>query len=170
VLPGENQANKGASANMNVKPKQNVSRISISLQERVLKELDNMVHDCGYESRSQAITEMINRQLAEHKTRLDNSVMVGTINLVYDHSVHGLQKKLTDLQHKYIDEIISALSVNLVDAQTLGVILVQGPAKKLKTIADQMTTCKGVSNGQLLMSAAIMPPLHPLPGKRKISL
>ena len=143
--------------------RQNVRRISISLQEKVVNELDKMVRDSGFESRSQAISEMINRQVAEYKTRLDDSVMVGTINLVYDHSVHGLQKKLTDIQHSYIDEVISSLYVNLVDAQTLGVILVQGPAKKLKMIADKMVSCKGVSTGQLLMSAAIMPPLHPLP-------
>lgn len=126
-----------------------------------------MVEACGFESRSQAISEMINRQVAQHKTELDDSVMVGTINLVYNHSVPGLQKKLTDLQHKYIDEVISSLNVNLMDAQTLGVILVQGPAKRLKLIADKMITCKGVSTGQLLMSAAIMPPLHPLPGNKR---
>jgi len=152
---------------MDTRVRQNVSRISISLQEKVLNDLDKMVRDCGFESRSQAISEMINRQVAAHKTQLDDSVMAGTINLVYDHSVRGLQKKLTDLQHKYIDEVISTLNVNLVDAQTLGVILVQGPAKKLKMIADKMASCKGVSTGQLLMSAAIMPPLHPLPKTKK---
>ena len=148
---------------MDMRVRQNVSRISVSLQEKVLQELDEMVEACGFVSRSQAISEMINREIAKHKTELDDSIMVGTINLVYDHSVRGLQKELTGLQHKYIDEIISTLNVNLVDAQTLGVILVQGPAKKLKMIADRMISCKGVSTGQLLMSAAIMPPLHPLP-------
>lgn len=148
---------------MDARVRNTVTRISVSLQERVLHELDQMVEECGFESRSQAISEMINRQVAEHKTQLDDSIMVGTINLVYDHSVRGLQQKLTDLQHEYIDEVISTLNVNLVDAQTLGVILVQGPAKKLKLIADKMISCKGVSTGQLLMSAAIMPPIHPLP-------
>ena len=152
---------------MDAKVRRNVSRISISLQEKVLNDLDQMVGACGFESRSQAISEMINRDVAEHKTQLDDSVMVGTINLVYDHSVRGLQKKLTDLQHRYIDEIISSLNVNLVDEQTLGVVLVQGPAKKLKLITDKMTSCKGVTTGQLLMSAAIMPPLHPLPQRGK---
>ena len=152
---------------MDAKVRHNVSRISISLQEKVLGELDKMVEECGFESRSQAISEMINRQVAEHKTQFDDSIMVGTINLVYDHSVHGLQKKLTDLQHNYIDEVISSLNVNLIDAQTLGVVLVQGPAKRLKMIADKMISCKGVHTGQLLMSAAIMPPLHPLPEEKK---
>ena len=154
---------------MDMRVKQNVTRISISLQEKVLTEFDKMVESCGFDSRSQAITEMINRQVAEHKTTLDDSIMVGTINLVYDHSVRGLKKRLTELQHKYINEVISSLSVNLIDAQTLEVVLVQGPATKLKMIADKMTTCKGVHTGQLLMSAAIMPPLHPLPEKGNTS-
>lgn len=148
---------------MDARTRNTITRISVSLQEKVLYELDQMVEECGFESRSQAISEMINRQVAEHKTQLDDSIMVGTINLVYNHSVRGLQQKLTDLQHEYIDEVISTLNVNLVDAQTLGVILVQGPAKRLKLIADKMISCKGVSTGQLLMSAAIMPPIHPLP-------
>jgi len=155
------------SFDMDVQVKQNVSRISISLQENVLQEFDNLVSDCGFESRSQAISEMINRQVAEHKTKFDDSIMVGTINLVYNHSVRGLQKMLADIQHDNINEVISSLNVNLVDTQTLAVILVQGPAKKLKMIADSMTSCRGVHTGQLLMSAAIMPPLHPLPTQSK---
>jgi CopG family nickel-responsive transcriptional regulator len=150
---------------MDMKVKSSLSRISISIQEKVLSELDEMIQGNGFESRSQAIVEMINRQLAEHKTKIEDTIMAGTINLVYDHSVRGIKKRLTELQYKYIDEVISSLTVNLQDAQTLEVILVQGPARKLKMIADTMTSCKGVHTGKLLMSAAIMPPLHPLPNK-----
>jgi len=147
---------------MNIVPKHKVSRISISLPEQLLVELDDMVEERGFESRSQAIGEMINNQLAEHQQELGDKVMAGTINLVYDHSVPGLQNRLTHLQHIYIDEIISSLNINLIQAQTLQVILVQGPAVKLKMIADKMISCKGVLTGRLLMSTAIIPPIHPL--------
>ncbi|NNJ50103.1 MAG: nickel-responsive transcriptional regulator NikR, partial [Gammaproteobacteria bacterium] len=30
-------------------------------------------------------------------------------------------------------------------------------------IADRMITCRGIISGKLLMSAAILPQLHPLP-------
>jgi len=147
---------------MNIVPKHKVSRISISLPEQLLLELDDMVEERGFESRSQAIAEMINNQLAEHQQELGDKVMAGTINLVYDHSFPGLQNRLTHLQHIYIDEIISSLNINLIQAQTLQVILVQGPAVKLKMIADKMISCKGVLTGRLLMSTAIIPPIHPL--------
>ena len=111
----------------------------------------------------QAIADMIHHHLTEHREQLGEDIMAGTINLVYDHSIPGIQKQLSDLQHEYIDEVISALNVNLEQKQTMSVILVQGPARKLKVIADRMTTCRGVHSGKLLMSTAIIPQLHPLP-------
>ena len=140
-----------------------VARISVSLPEKLLSQLDSMVAERGFESRSQAIADMINQQLTEHRQELGQDIMAGTINLVYDHSIPGVQKHLADLQHEYIAEVISVLNVNLKHSNTLSVMLVQGPASKLKMIADRMITCRGIISGKLLMSAAIMPQLHPLP-------
>lgn len=143
--------------------KPNVSRISVSLPEPLLRELDDMVCSRGFESRSQAIAEMISERLAEHKRELGDKVMAGVITLVYDHSTPGLQKRLADLQHRYLDEVISSLHVHLMHAHTLEVMLVQGPARDLQWIADQMVTCRGVITGKLHLTAAILPPVHPLP-------
>lgn len=140
-----------------------VARISISLPETLLSQLDGMVAERGFESRSQAIADMINQELTEHRKELGQDIMAGTINLVYDHSIPGVQKHLADLQHEYIAEVVSTLNVNLKHDSTLSVMLVQGPASKLKMIADRMITCRGVISGKLLMSAAILPQLHPLP-------
>ncbi len=90
-----------------------VARISVSLPEALLQQLDDMVAERGFESRSQAIADMINQQLTDHRKELGHDIMAGTINLVYDHSIPGVQKHLADLQHEYLDEVISALNVNL---------------------------------------------------------
>jgi CopG family nickel-responsive transcriptional regulator len=148
---------------MNSIIKNNISRISVSLPERLVYELDKMGKERGFENRSQMMAEMINQQIAEHKQDIGSDIMAGTINLVYDHSIPGLKSQLSGLQHEFIDEVISSLSVNLEHAQTLEVILVQGPANRLKQIADRMICCRGVISGKLLMSTAIMPQLHPLP-------
>jgi CopG family nickel-responsive transcriptional regulator len=137
-----------------------VSRISISLPEELLIELDEMVDRRGFESRSQAIGDMINRQVIEHKREFGDEVMAGTITLLYDHSTHGLQKKLADLQHRYIDEVISSLHVHLMHHQTMEVILVQGPVLKLQMIADEMITLRGVITGRMQLMAAVIPPVH----------
>jgi CopG family nickel-responsive transcriptional regulator len=143
--------------------RQVVSRISVSLPEHLLRQLDSMVLARGFESRSQAIVEMVNQQLVEHRQQLGEGIMAGTITLVYDHSTPGLQKQLADLQHQHLSEVISSLHVHLMHAHTMEVILVQGPAQQLQHIADRMLTCRGVITGKLQLTTAIIPPLHPLP-------
>ncbi|HDZ16635.1 MAG TPA: nickel-responsive transcriptional regulator NikR [Methylophaga aminisulfidivorans] len=143
--------------------KEKVSRISISLPESLLEGLDKMVNQRGFESRSQAICDMINLQINEYRAKQGNTVMTGTVNLVYDHSVAGLQKRLHDLQFEYLDEVISSLNVNLTHTNTLSIILIQGPADRLHEIADKMITSRGVVYGRLLLNSDIIPPIHPLP-------
>jgi CopG family nickel-responsive transcriptional regulator len=138
-----------------------VSRISMSLPYALLKELDRMVGERGFISRSQAIADMLHRCLIEHKRELGDDIMVGTVTLVYDNSVPGLQKQLADLQSRHIDEVISSLHVHLVRNQTMEVILVQGPAKTLQSIADQLISRRGVISGKMHLVAALIPQLHP---------
>jgi CopG family transcriptional regulator, nickel-responsive regulator len=138
-----------------------VSRISISLPEDLLSDLDRMVEARGFESRSQAVNDMLHQFLLEHKCDQGDDVMVGIVALFYKNSVPGLQKQLADLQFQYIDEVISSLHVHLMHNQTMEVILVQGPARKLQSIADEMTSRRGVTSGKMHLIAALIPQLHP---------
>ena len=137
-----------------------VSRISVSLPEPLLWQLDDMVGQRGFLSRSQALAEMISHQVAAHKQSIGDDIMAGTITLLYDHSTPGLQKVLADLQHEHIQEVISSLHVHLMHSQTMEVILVQGPAKALQRIADEMTTKRGVISGKLQLATTLIPQLH----------
>lgn len=139
-----------------------VSRVSISLPPPLLTELDRMVESRGYDSHSQAIGEMVNYQLSEHKRTLGNEVMVGTITLLYDRTTRDLQKNLADLQYRNINEVISSLHVHLTEDQLMEVILVQGPAAKLQEVANEMITLRGIITGRLQLLAAVIPPVHPL--------
>ena len=136
-----------------------VSRISVSLPPALLDELDGMVQSRGYESRSQAIGDMVHYQLSEHKRRLGNDIMVGTITLLYDRSTRGLQKRLADTQYRNIKEVISSLHVHLTCNQMMEVVLVQGHVHKLQEIADELITQRGMLTGRLQLLAAVIPQL-----------
>ncbi|OGU43797.1 MAG: CopG family transcriptional regulator [Hydrogenophilales bacterium RIFOXYA1_FULL_63_33] len=137
-----------------------VSRISVSLPADLLTELDRMVESRGYDSRSRAIGEMVNYQLAEHKRSLGNEVMAGTLTLLYNRATRGLQGRLADIQYHHVAEVISSLHVHLNEDQMLEVILVQGPAAKLQAITHEMLAQRGVITGRLQLLAAVIPPLH----------
>ena len=141
-----------------------VSRISISLPEDLLSDLDAMVEARGFATRSHAVNDMLHQFLMEHKNHVGDEVMVGVIALFYNNAVPGLQKKIADLQVRYIDEVISSLHVHLMHNQTMEVILVQGPARKLQMIADEMTSRRGVMSGKMHLIAALIPQVHPFIG------
>ena len=73
-----------------------VSRISLSLSEDLLCELDTMVGERGFASRSQAVATILHRSLVEHRHEVGDRVIVGTITLFYDHLANGLQQRLAD--------------------------------------------------------------------------
>jgi CopG family nickel-responsive transcriptional regulator len=141
-----------------------ISRVSISLPSDMLRDLDHMVQARGFDTRSQAINDMLHQSITGHQYERGDDVMVGIIALFYNNSVKGLQKTLADLQLRYIDEVISSLHVHLMHNHTMEVVLVQGPAHKLRTIADQMTSRKGVVSGKIHLVAALIPQLHPFTG------
>jgi CopG family nickel-responsive transcriptional regulator len=138
-----------------------LSRVSISLPSEMLRDLDQMVDARGFDTRSQAINDMLHQSIVGHRHERGDDVMVGIIALFYKNSVKGLQKTLADLQVRYIDEVISSLHVHLMNNHTMEVVLVQGPARNLQTIADHMTSRKGVVSGKIHLVAALIPQLHP---------
>ncbi|RQP24976.1 nickel-responsive transcriptional regulator NikR [Piscinibacter terrae] len=144
----------------NKEDKAGVGRISVSLPAALLEDLDRLVIQRGYNSRSQAIAEVVHAQVVDSRNALDDDVMVGTITLHYDRSVRGLQTRLADLQYQHIDEVISSLHVQLSQAQVLEVLLVQGRGSRLQEIAQRMLTCRGVLGGRLQVHAAAMPPVQ----------
>ena len=138
-----------------------VSRTSLSLPEDLLADLDAMVVERGYASRSQAVAAVLHRSLVAHRHEVGDRVMVGTITLFYDNKVAGLRERLADLQQDNIAEVISSLHVHLAENQTLEVVLLQGPARTLQHLADQIITLKGVISGHLELAAALIPQVHP---------
>jgi CopG family nickel-responsive transcriptional regulator len=136
------------------------ARISISLPVSLFDELDEMVAERGYASRSEAISKMISEQLVQHQHSLGKEIMAGTITLIYDHAKSGLQSRLMRIQHKYLKEIISSQHVHLENHHSLEVLLVQGPGIRLKLIANELIVCKGVKHGYLNVTSTILPPIY----------
>lgn len=144
-----------------------VNRISISLPDELHADLDAMVIERGFDSRSQAINDMLRQHLAEHKREKGNEVMVGTITILYNNGTRGLQKTIADLQYRHLDEVISSLHVHLADNQTMEVILVQGPALTVQAVANEIIALRGVITGKLQLMGAVIPPLHPMTPKAR---
>ena len=53
-----------------------------------------------------------------------------------------------------------------IDDYVMEVMIVQGPGRKLRALANKFISRKGVRTGKMTMASQIMPPIHPLPQSR----
>lgn len=137
-----------------------LARLSMSLPADLFRQLDIMVEERGLPSRSQLIAELIRHALAEHEalTRPED-LLAGTITLVYQ-GRGRVRHQLAETQTDYLKEVISSQHVFLEDDQSLEVLLVQGPALRLKELCDALRSIRGVHQLQLVTTTSLLPPLH----------
>ena len=142
-------------------PGTGLSRLSMSLPSGLFRQLDVMVQERGLPSRSQLISELIRHALADHgeETHPDD-LLAGTITLVYRANTGRVREQIVQTQHEYLKEVISAQHVFLEDDQSLEVLLVQGPATRLRDLCDALRKVRGVQQLRLFTTTALLPPLH----------
>jgi CopG family transcriptional regulator, nickel-responsive regulator len=130
-----------------------LTRFSISLDERLLHDFDRLIKRKGYTNRSEAIRDLIRDNLVREQWEMGTAEVVGTITLVYSHETRELTDKLTDLQHHYYDYVVSTLHVHLDAHHCLEVMVVRGKAAEIKKIADRLIGTRGVKHGTFSATA-----------------
>jgi CopG family nickel-responsive transcriptional regulator len=71
-----------------------------------------------------------------------------------------VRHQLAQTQGEYLKEVISSQHVFLEDDQSLEVLLVQGPARRLRDLCDALRKVRGVQQLRLFTTTALLPPLH----------
>ena len=128
-----------------------ITRIGVSLPKRLLDEFDSIIKTRGYSSRSEAIRDAIRNYIAEYKwLESEKGEIVGVVNVIYDHNVRGISDAIIDLQHEFLENIMTTLHIHLSKDQCLEVILVKGEMEKIKRLVDRISAMRGVLNVKLI--------------------
>lgn len=128
-----------------------VARFGVSLESELLEALDLYVSENNFPNRSQAIRQLIERNLVEKKWQC-NHLVAGAITLVYDHHRRELGCKITDIQHDYYKEILAVQHFHLSHGTCMEIIAVKGQAYRLTELADKLIALKGIRHGKLVMT------------------
>jgi CopG family nickel-responsive transcriptional regulator len=126
-------------------------RFGVSLDHRLLDDFDLLISRKNYATRSEALRDLIRDNLVGQEWD-ENKETVGTITIVYDHHVHDLTEKLTDIQHRYHRLVLSTMHVHLDHDSCLEVLVVRGRGSDIKKVADTLIATKGVKHGKLTMT------------------
>ncbi|MEE9370876.1 MAG: nickel-responsive transcriptional regulator NikR [Sedimentisphaerales bacterium] len=125
-----------------------VERIGVSLEKELLSRFDELISKQGYQSRSEAIRDLIRQQLSSKGLSNPKAKAVAAVFLVYDHHTTKLMDKLTALQHSHILQTISSIHVHLDKHDCLEVIVLRGRVGEINKMAENIISLKGVKIGR----------------------
>jgi CopG family nickel-responsive transcriptional regulator len=130
-----------------------LARFGVSLDEDILKALDEFVIENKLPNRSQAIRHLVERNLVEKKWQC-NQIVAGAIVMLYDHYKGDVTIKSNDIQHEYFDVILSSQHFHLSHENCIEIVAVKGTANRLTELSDKLIGIKGIIHGKLVMSRA----------------
>jgi CopG family nickel-responsive transcriptional regulator len=131
------------------------------LPSQLFCQLDTMVAELGLPSRSHWIAELIRNELTQHGTAIrPDDMLAGTVTIVYRGDMERVRRQLARTQADFLKEVISSQHVFLEEEQSLEVLVVQGPARRLSDLSDAIRKVRGVQQLRLVTTMALLPPLH----------
>ncbi len=129
-------------------------RFSVAIGGELLERFDRYRELHRYPNRSEAVRGLMRAALIEETIAHDESEAMGVVTLIYDHHVSRIARRLTDLQHHHLEWVVTTTHVHLDEKRCLEVILLRGPARQIRNLADDLIGTKGVETGRLVLSAA----------------
>ncbi len=127
-----------------------VTRFGVSLEEELLKALDEYVQENSFSNRSQAIRFLVEKNLVEKKWKCDH-IVAGAITLVYGETKKDIHSRMQDIQANYRNLILSS-QIFYIGDHCMEIVAVKGPSFQLTNLADQLIAVKGIRHGKLIMS------------------
>ena len=126
-----------------------IERIGISLDKNLLTDFDKVIAKKGYQSRSEAIRDLVREQLSQDITSDPWATAMAVVCLVYDHHATKLMQKLTHLQHSHLLQTISSLHIHLDEHDCMEVVVLKGRVGEINSTAEKILSTKGVTLGRI---------------------
>ncbi|MEO3993848.1 MAG: nickel-responsive transcriptional regulator NikR [Desulfurococcaceae archaeon TW002] len=118
-------------------------KFGIYVPDELMRELEDCMKSLGIKNKSLVLREALRLFISEHKWRAGDSIL-GVISVIYDHEVRGVDSELTDIQHDYLNEIISALHIHIDHRNCMLVLALKGNSERVKSLLARIIKLKGV--------------------------
>jgi CopG family nickel-responsive transcriptional regulator len=126
-------------------------RITITVEDRFLEEIDRIMAARGYENRSEAIRDLARAGMRDLVAQGDESAeALGALVYVYDHRRRDLAQRLAANYHDHHDLSLAAMHVHLDHDNCLELAVLRGPSAQVRHLADHVIAERGVSYGRLV--------------------
>jgi CopG family nickel-responsive transcriptional regulator len=127
-----------------------MQRFTISLDDELAREFDNLIAERGYGNRSEAVRDLLRGQLeAARQQGSGGGHCVANLSYVYNHHERDLAERLTTLQHGHHDLTVATMHAHLDHDNCLESVILKGPTEQVRAFAGALTAERGVRHGSL---------------------
>ena len=129
-----------------------MQRLTITIDDDLVAELDAHIEARGYANRSEAIRDLVRSGLQQSGREVaEGRNCVATLSYVYDHAARELPKRLTKDFHEHHDLAQATLHVHLNHDSCLEVTVLKGRSTEVKAFADHVIAERGVRHGHVVI-------------------
>lgn len=127
-----------------------MQRVTISLDAALARALDRHVKARNYQSRSEAMRDMVRDALVEDRTDgPPDAPCVANLSYVYNHHVRSLAKRLMAMQHEQHDLVAATTRVHLDHDHCIETLILKGGMAAVQRFADTVSAERGVRFARL---------------------
>ncbi len=119
-------------------------KTGIVIPEDLVGEVDKLVKDMGYTSRSRFVQDALRYYISALAWRTEIGKAVGVLAVLYNHETQGVEEKLTDVQHDYLNIVVSSLHIHLTKERCLQLIVVRGNISDIKNLHARLNAIRGI--------------------------
>ncbi len=129
-----------------------ITRFGVSIEPELLKKFDKTIKKKGYTNRSEAIRDIIRKNLIIEKSKNTQGESLGTLTIIYDHHTGNLTNRLLNLQHNHANEILSTTHIHIDHKNCLEILALKGKTTNIQKLADNIKSLKGIKHGELVIT------------------
>jgi CopG family nickel-responsive transcriptional regulator len=126
-----------------------MQRVTISVDDALADQFDALAEARGYESRSEAIRDLLREALRNGQSQVHEGYCVANLSYVYNHRERDLAAVLADVQHAHHDLVLATAHVHLDHDYCLETVMLKGPVARVRIFSDHIQAQRGVRHGAL---------------------
>lgn len=124
--------------------------VSISLNQKILDEIDTLQNEMGFSGRSEAIRAGIRMLLADKREKDDLfGVIDATLLVIHDEKYSALVSKI---RHDFQSLIKTQIHNHLENQKCLEIFVIKGDAEKIRKMTNTFETNKSLDYVKLVVS------------------
>jgi CopG family nickel-responsive transcriptional regulator len=135
-----------------LKKKETMQRITITLDDDLVAELDRFIDARGYRNRSEAIRDLARAgvQRATEDEHPDAECAAAVV-YVYDHETRELPRNLTREYHHHSDLSVATFHIHLDRDSCMEVTALRGRTFEVRHFAEHVIAERGVRHGSIVL-------------------